>query len=781
MRFRAVHKLMSYLLAAAAVGTLMTTGSVPLPTLALLGGLGVLSWFVEPGTPFGRLLDRAGLVFNVVALAFFGLSLFQVIESFPEPELTPILNVVLFLLGYKLFHRRNNRDYLQIYVLSFLLILASAWLAQTIFFVVGFVAYVVLATWTLILFHLRREIEDNYLVKHLPESGSEKVTAARVLNSRRVVGRSFFVATGVMSLAVFLGAAVVFAVIPRVGIGFLSGTFRRRVNIVGFSDEVTLGHHGVISGDNQTVVLWVRLPRLEQVRGDDQLDRAISQLYWRGTIYDTYLNGQWIRSRRPETATVLDNVPASDGGRLYWLRSPEAPPRERRYSEQQLAALDEQEIHVVGLSHPVAFALDEPVVFRAPVPPPGSFVSVGMQPRFGGEVGLRLERSMGLPGSSVKEFSGARYLAYSRQLYGRMPFGFGRPTAELQAQGLLSSYLTVPRSMSPRVGELARTITEGKIGPMAKALAIVEWLQKTHQYTTDLRRNSSVADPLEDFLFHQSAGHCEYFASATAVLLRLAGVPSRYVNGFLGGEWNDLGKYLTIRDNRAHSWAEAYLGPAGWVRIDATPMANTGSHMGRLRQLVDSIEFFWSRWVIDYDVSRQIDIAKRIGRGVGVAKSSVDFAHLKRVLRWGALGLLAGTVLVVVVRRLRARRWGPVQRGTRAHGRRSGPRIYRLYETVLARLARRGWTRGSAETPREFASRLTAAQVPAASALQKLTEHYGAARFGDREIPDDLVSQLERAADELGRGTPPPPVPPPPGGAAQPTSGRSGPSAPSGP
>ena len=48
--------------------------------------------------------------------------------------------------------------------------------------------------------------------------------------------------------------------------------------------------------------------------------------------------------------------------------------------------------------------------------------------------------------------------------------------------------------------------------------------------------------------------------------------------------------------------------------------------MGRLRQLFDSVEFFWSRWVIDYDVSRQIDIARRIGRGVGVAKGRVDFA-----------------------------------------------------------------------------------------------------------------------------------------------------------
>ena len=114
----------------------------------------------------------------------------------PEPDLTPILNLVLFLLVYKLFHRRSNRDYLQLYILSFLVVLAGAWLAQTVMFVVGFATYVVLATWTLILFHLRHEIEDNYLVKHLPEAGSEKVTAARVLNSRRVVGRSFFLSTG---------------------------------------------------------------------------------------------------------------------------------------------------------------------------------------------------------------------------------------------------------------------------------------------------------------------------------------------------------------------------------------------------------------------------------------------------------------------------------------------------------------------------------------------------------------------------------------------------------
>jgi protein-glutamine gamma-glutamyltransferase len=764
MRFRAVHKLMSYLLATSAVVTLMSTGAVPVATIALLAGLGLVSWFVEPGTTMGQLLDRAGLVFNVVALAFFGLSLFQVIESFPEPELTPILNVVLFLLGYKLFHRRNNRDYLQVYILSFLLILASAWLAQTIFFVFGFVAYVVLATWTLILFHLRREIEDNYLVKHLPESGSEKVTAARVLNSRRVVGRPFFVATGAMALVVFLGAALVFALIPRVGIGFLSGTFRRRVNIVGFSDEVALGHHGVISGDNQTVVLWVRAPRLEAMTDERELDRAISQLYWRGTVYDTYFNGRWIRSRKDSTATGLDERMASDGGRLYWLRSPEAPvPQRRHYPERVLDSLDEQEIHVVGLSYPVAFALDEPVAFRIPMPPAGAFTTVRVEKRFGGEVALRAQRlNGGMPGPTLKEFSGARYLAYSRLPQGRLPFGAGRPTAELQLEGQLASYLTVPRSLSPRVAQLARQLTEGKPGPMAKAVAITEWLQKTHGYTTDLKRDPSVADPLEDFLFHQKAGHCEYFASATAVLLRLAQVPSRYVNGFLGGEWNDLGKYLTIRDNRAHSWVEAYLGPAGWVRVDATPSAGAGSHMGRLRQLIDSVEFFWSRWVLDYDVSRQIDIARRIGQGVGVNRGAVSFGRMKLVVRWAGAVLMAAALIVLVARRLRRRGLGAGRVRRRAGGRRAGPRIYKLYETVLARLAKRGWTRVPSETPREFASRLTAAEVPGADALTALTEHYAAARFGERDIPDALLGELERAAEELGRAQPPAPPGPPP-------------------
>jgi transglutaminase-like putative cysteine protease/Ca2+/Na+ antiporter len=758
VRFHVVHKLMSYLLAVAAVGTLLCTGSVPPSTTALLLVSGVASWFVEPGTGLGRVLGRAGLVFNIGALAFFGLSLFEVVRSFPEPDLTPILNLVLFLLVYKLFHRRSNRDYLQLYILSFLVVLAGAWLAQTVLFVVGFATYVVLATWTLILFHLRHEIEDNYLVKHLPESATEKVTAARVLNSRRVVGRAFFVATGLVSLTVLAGAALVFALVPRIGIGFLSGTVRRRMSFVGFSDEVRLGQHGVLSQDNDTVVLRVNVPRIEGITDEEKRDRSIGRLYWRGTVYDRYIPptashdgesglGQWVRSRADATRNLHRRQPSADGGVKHLVISPEAPEQKKSVSKL-IEESDVQFIQIVGLSFPVAFALDHPVAYEMKPPPTGSFVTTDFMDRWSGEVALRPVRlTQSGQYLALNDFSGGQYIAYSK--IGAASAEGGLPISALPPEQL-ATYLEVPPSISPRVRALALQVTQGRALPLAKVAAVTEWLRSTHQYTTDLKRNPDIVDPLEDFLFHESAGHCEYFATATAMLLRIAGIPTRYVNGFLGGEWNDMSKHITIRDNRAHSWTEAYLGPMGWVRVDSTPVATRASRMSRVRQIFDSVELFWSRWIIQYDASRQLDLAKRLGRQLGMEKGRArPSAHWRPNYRL-MLSITGAVVILGLGWRLR-RRWrrqGPamVRRSSRG-----GPPVFRLYHKTLDRLAARGWPRQPAETPDEFAGRLAEAQVTGAEAFRKLTGHYTAARYGERPVPDGALSALAPDLDSVGR------------------------------
>jgi transglutaminase-like putative cysteine protease len=766
VRFHVVHKLMSYLLAVAAVGTLLCTGTVPLGTTALLLVSGVVSWFVEPGTTLGRVLGRAGVVFNIVALAFFGLSLFEVVRSFPEPDLTPILNLVLFLLVYKLFHRRSNRDYLQLYILSFLVVLAGAWLAQTVLFVIGFATYVVLATWTLILFHLRHEIEDNYLVKHLPESATEKVTAARVLNSRRVVGRSFFVATGLVSLSVLAGAGVVFALVPRIGIGFLSGTVRRRMSFVGFSDEVRLGQHGVLSQDNDTVVLRVKVPRVEAIHDEAARDRSIGRLYWRGTVYDRYIpptatrdaegnleHAQWVRSRADATRNIHRRLPSFEGGTVHVVISPDAPEQHKDGSKvlEELAdpsKTDKQIIQVVGLQFPVAFALDRPVAFEMKPPPLGSFVTTDFLDRYSGEVALKPVRlTPAGQYEALSDFSGGQYVAYSK--IGPSSAEGGKSLAALSPDQM-KTYLELPPTLSPRIRELAHKITDGRALPLAKVWAVTEWLRSTHQYTTDLKRNPDIVDPLEDFLFHESAGHCEYFASATAILLRVAGIPTRYVNGFLGGEWNDMSKHITVRDNRAHSWAEAYLGPMGWVRVDSTPVASRVSRMGRLRQAFDSIELFWSRWIIQYDASRQLDLAKRLGRQLGMdrrgARQTTHWQPNYRLLTTIALTIGA----VVLAWRLR-RRWRRDGRVVAKRAARGGPPVFRLYHKTLDRLSARGWSREPAETPDEFARRLLEAGVAGAEDFRALTHHYTAARYGDRDVPDATLVELSSALAGVGR------------------------------
>jgi hypothetical protein len=207
------------------------------------------------------------------------------------------------------------------------------------------------------------------------------------------------------------------------------------------------------------------------------------------------------------------------------------------------------------------------------------------------------------------------------------------------------------------------------------------------------------------------------------------------------------------------------------VRIDATPSAGRGSHMGRMRQLFDSVEFFWSRWVIDYDVSRQIDIARKIGRSVGMNRGNFDLRETKKVLRWAVGCIGAVTLLVFLGRFLRARLklGNPFQRGA-TRGRAGGPRIYRLYQSTLTRLSKRGWTRAPGETPREFAARLRAAALPGHTAVSQLSEHYGAARFGARDIPETLTSELEQALAELDTAPPPPAPPTPPADVQAPPS-----------
>jgi transglutaminase-like putative cysteine protease len=655
-------------------------------------------------------------------------------RQLPDPDLMPVVDFGLVALGTKLCYRRHNRDDVHVFVLSFLLVLAAAVMGGSFLFAPAFIAYVVVATWALVLFHLRREMEENYLVKHSSQAPSQKVGVARILNSRRVVGRAFFVATGGVALAVAAGAAATFALVPRVGAGFVFGSARGASAVVGFSDDVSLGRHGTLANTATGVALRARLPDLAALPSDAERAHAVEGLYWRGTVYDRYDSGHWTRSRTPALRTVLGEthglVVVDDGG---------TAPRHATHR-----AVVRQEIDLAGAAPFVAFALDRPVAFDV-APRGGASSGLQLVARWSDEVGLRavpagaslIAGDAAEARSEPRAATGTHYVALSvrpTSLQGRAP---------ALPPEVLAAALDLPASLSPRVTALAQKLAAGAPPGSTVVKAVTAWLRDTHQYTLDLPRPAPGMDPVESFLFETPTGHCEYFASAAALLLRAAGVPTRYVNGYLGGEWNALGGHVTVRDNRAHSWIEAYLPESGWTRVDATPSLPAPPRTGRARQLMDSLDYQWSRFVVGYDLAHQLSLAQRVARGLGLggASDATSPSGGGRV-PWWALVLAAVVAFAAAATRMWPTRKPRSAPGPSAPA--SAAPVQRLYARALERLARAGLPRRRGETPREFAARVRDAGADGDATLAELTELYTAARFGGRPVTREQLRGLAR-------------------------------------
>ena len=138
-------------------------------------------------------------------------------------------------------------------------------------------------------------------------------------------------------------------------------------------------------------------------------------------------------------------------------------------------------------------------------------------------------------------------------------------------------------------------------------------------------------DPLAHFLFERKAGHCEYFASAMAVMLRSLGIPSRVVTGFQSGIYNPLNGWQVIRASDAHSWVEAYLPRRGWATFDPTPPDPNAVQTGlgtKLAMYMDAAETFWQEWVLNYDLEHQLVLATRVQQSSSRGTRWFDAAYI---------------------------------------------------------------------------------------------------------------------------------------------------------
>ncbi len=182
-------------------------------------------------------------------------------------------------------------------------------------------------------------------------------------------------------------------------------------------------------------------------------------------------------------------------------------------------------------------------------------------------------------------------------------------------------YLKLPEDLSPGIASLGADIAK-KGRTASQRLSLVESYFEGARLRYS-NRDMPVSDaPMDDFLFRKKAGNCEFFASSFAVILRAAGVPSRLVGGYFGGNYNELGGYYLVTENMAHVWVEVFIEGTGWVRKDPSIFAanflgeREPKKMGFLlksRLLLDSLSYFWNQAVINYDLNKQISLFRSTG------------------------------------------------------------------------------------------------------------------------------------------------------------------------
>ena len=263
----------------------------------------------------------------------------------------------------------------------------------------------------------------------------------------------------------------------------------------------------------------------------------------------------------------------------------------------------------------------------------------------------------------------------------------------------------VPAQVRDGVAALAAEWTKDESTHAGKIASIERNLQRDFRYS--LRHDRAThADPIVDFLTHNRVGHCEYFASAMALMARSLGIPARVASGFRVHERNPVGGFHVVRARDAHAWVEAWVDGA-WVTFDPTPPNALASERQGATPWVRALWDYWTdRW------------------------QNIDGAQV-RLAAFLITAVLAGAAALM----LWLRRWYRARRGDGA-GRveETLPSVGRMLDV----LERRGFGRPAAETLEAYAVRLRDAGAQEFSRAAEILEGYARYAYGGKGSREEI-------------------------------------------
>jgi len=724
-----------FLLLATSVATLVSTGKLDLLAVILAPAAilykGVRWWRRCPA----EIVPRAATWLVLGYVFFFPFDVFFFSRAFVASSSNPALyaallgaiHFVLYVMIVRLYSATTDRDALFLAMLSFGAILASAVLTVDTTFLVLFFLFLLFGVGTFVGLEMRRGAK-----------GAVGPAFAAQSHQERRLTRALSLAAVTVSFGAILMGGALFFFFPRVNAGFLGRTGMQPSLMTGFSDDVELGQIGEIK-KNSAVVMRIKTGK----------PVAYPRLRWRGIALSAFDGKRWYSPNHDASA-----IPPSANG---WIHIAGAPPK----PESTSVGL-RYTVFLQPLATDTIFGPADIIAVR------GNFSGEGSNQDAAARRSFLLRDSTDSLANPFHNYSSIRYEGMS-MLPAEDPVKLRGASTEYPAE-IRETYLQLPPALDRRIPDFAREITARARTPYDKAITIESYLQTRFRYTLNLTGKPG-DDPLAHFLFETRAGHCEYFSSAMAIMLRTLDIPSREVNGFLPGEYNDLGDDYIVRASDAHSWVEVYFSGSGWRTFDPTP-ASADIAVGlfsRLGEYLDWLELSWNEWVINYDFSHQVLLAQSLQRGSRNWTESArawfekENARGKKWIRsWQAehnalrfLLPLALLLFLVILRfewlgRVIHRLWLSWRLRT-ADPARSNPGLAsQLYLELLRLLSRHGFARRDSETPLEFAAAVT--QSGLAPAVREFTQLYTRARFGDapcdmprlREILNQVRSALRR-------------------------------------
>lgn len=298
--------------------------------------------------------------------------------------------------------------------------------------------------------------------------------------------------------------------------------------------------------------------------------------------------------------------------------------------------------------------------------------------------------------------------------------------------------LQLPRGLNPRTRALAEQWLKENPDPIALSNRFLRWIQKDFEYT--LAAPLLGRDSADDFLFNTQQGFCQHFSSSYAVFMRSAGIPTRVVTGFVGGDYNQVGNYWMLYGKDAHAWNEIWIEGRGWVRVDPTAAVAPENILDTVDDLQSSESFAesmfsstfetsdwirrsWNELILGYNATRQRDLLKPLGFDTNDAK------QLTFIFMIGA-GLALAFTLLLLLR----------QRRENLH------EVERAWRVFLKRLRKQKQEKLGHEPATRYAERLIAfyqSRSPELAArIEQLCARYNQWRYENKTYDSGEIKQL---------------------------------------